>query len=237
MAAKSKAPTPTTPPQTTEVVEQRKDETDGQAMARVLLNPDVRHGHAASCFSEKILGGAVPKPGLMDYAAMMKAESAKAAEGDMASATRLLTSQAFTLDAMFTEFARRSSLNMGEHLGAAETYARLAMKAQANSRATLEALAKLHQPREQTVRHVHVNDGGQAVIADEVHHHHGGGKENANSDDQSHAAGATGAADAIGGGSALPSPDAFGQAMPIACDPREAALQDARRDQSGAAAG
>lgn len=36
-------------------------------------------------------------------------------------------------------------------------------------RATLEALAKLDQPREQTVRHVHVdNRGGQAVIAETV---------------------------------------------------------------------
>lgn len=60
--------------------------------------------------------------------------------------------------------------------GATETYARIAMKAQAQSRATLETLAKLHQPREQTVRHVHVNDGGQAVIADQLHHHGGAAK-------------------------------------------------------------
>jgi hypothetical protein len=37
---------------------------------------------------------------------------------------------------------------MSEYLDAAERYGRLAMKAQGNCRATLEALAKLHQPRE-----------------------------------------------------------------------------------------
>ncbi|OYU35259.1 MAG: hypothetical protein CFE35_09710 [Novosphingobium sp. PASSN1] len=42
-------------------------------------------------------------------------------------------------------------------------YMRLALKAQAACRSTLEALARLHQPREQTVKHVHVSEGGQAV--------------------------------------------------------------------------
>ena len=42
------------------------------------------------------------------------------------------------------------------------------MKAQSNCRTTLEALAKLHQPREQTVRHIHVNDGGKAIVADQT---------------------------------------------------------------------
>lgn len=50
----------------------------------------------------------------------------------------------------------------------------MAMKAQSNARTTIEALTKLHQPREQTVRHVHVNQGGQAVVADQFHHHAGG---------------------------------------------------------------
>jgi hypothetical protein len=55
-----------------------------------------------------------------------------------------------------------------------ESYGRLASKAQSNCWATLEALAKLHQPREQTIKHVHVNKSGQAVVADEIHHHTGG---------------------------------------------------------------
>lgn len=60
-------------------------------------------------------------------------------------------------------------MNLGEYPQAMERYTRLALKAQGNCRATLEALAKLHQPREQTVKHVHVNEGGQAVVADHFH--------------------------------------------------------------------
>jgi hypothetical protein len=40
----------------------------------------------------------------------------------------------------------------------------------------LEALAKLHQPREQTVKHVHVNEGGQTVVTDHFRHQQPGAK-------------------------------------------------------------
>ncbi|WP_445191780.1 HGGxSTG domain-containing protein [Sphingomonas sp. Tas61C01] len=74
---------------------------------------------------------------------------------------------------MFTELAPRAATNMGEYPEASERYGRLAFKAQSNCRTTLNALAKLHQPREQTVRHVHVSEGGRAIVADHFHKHEG----------------------------------------------------------------
>lgn len=67
-----------------------------------------------------------------------------------------------------------------------ERYMRLALKSQSACRATLDALVKIHQPREQTVRHVHVNDGGQAIVADQFHHRTGE-RENGKSINQSDA--------------------------------------------------
>lgn len=99
-------------------------------------------------------------------------------------ASDILSAQAVVLDTMFTELARRASLNMGQYIEASERYMRLALKAQANCRATLEALGKLHQPREQTVKHVHLNEGGQAIVADQIHQHTGG-QENGKTDEQS----------------------------------------------------
>ena len=145
------------------------------------------------------------------------------AAGDIAFASRMLAAQAVTLDTMFTELARRAALNMGEYLNAAEQYARLALKAQGNSRATLEALAKLHQPREQTVRHVHVNQGGQAIVAEQFHHHTGGG-QNVESAKQSHTTGDAGTSPALLG------QDTIGDIMPIPGGIRPAAMSDARRD-------
>jgi hypothetical protein len=40
----------------------------------------------------------------------------------------------------------------------------------------LDTLAKLRQPREQTMRHVRVKEGGRAIVADEFHKHAGGRK-------------------------------------------------------------
>ncbi|MFZ4380578.1 MAG: hypothetical protein ACOYO0_01265 [Sandarakinorhabdus sp.] len=87
----------------------------------------------------------------------------------------------------------------------------------------MEALAKLHQPPEQTVRHVHVNEGGQAIVADQFHHH-AGGLQNAESVKQSHATGAAGQS------AALPGPDAGRDGVPIASGEGAEAVPDARRD-------
>ena len=156
------------------LVEQSRDETGAQAMARRILEPHLRHAASASAFAGKVLGSDLIAPGIMDYIDHVKIATGKAEAGDLAIVSRLLAAQAITLDSMFTELARRAALNMGEYLNASERYGRLAFKAQSNCRATLEALAKLHQPREQTVRHVHVNNGGQAIVADQLHHHAGG---------------------------------------------------------------
>ena len=227
MASKAK-PTGGMQPNDALLIEQTANETGAQAMARKVLDPGFRHAVTASSFADKVLGSSIEHPGLMDYVEHVLRVGGKAEAGDLAIASRLLTSQAITLDAMFTELARRTALNMGEYIGAAESYGRLALKAQSNCRATVEALAKLHQPREQTVKHVHVNEGGQAVVADQFHQHPGS-RENGKSVKQSDATGAAGAS------ATLPSPDANGNGVPIPGGDRQAAVPDARRHESGRA--
>ena len=205
-------------------VEQTEDETGAQAVARKLLEPHLRHALSASAYAGKVLGSDIEQPGLMDFADHVQKATGRAEAGDLAIASRLLASQAITLDAMFTELARRAALNMGEYINAAESYGRLAFKAQSNCRATLETLAKLHQPREQTVRHVHVNEGGQAIVADQFHHHTGGHK-NAKSTEQPHAAGAS----AAGSGLSMLGHDAQGKGLPIPGGEGSKPLPDARR--------
>lgn len=197
------------------------------ATAAAILAPEFRHAVTASQIHKSQFGAMEGSPGFGDYADAIAKVGELATQGDLSFASELLAAQALTLDGIFTEMARRMALNMGEYLGATETYARIALRAQANSRATIEALAKLHQPREQTVRHVHVNQGAQAVIAEQFHQHQHagqGGQENGTIDGQPHATG-TGAA---GPSPALPSPNPLGETMPLACGEGEPALQDAR---------
>ena len=198
------------------------DPENRKTLATTVVLPSVRHGLAIHTLSKSLLGES--KMDFMDCAEAVVARAEKVAAGDPQQIAKMLAMQATTLDAVFTEMARRMALNMGDYLGATQTYARIALKAQAGSRASLEAIAKLHQPREQTVRHVHVNEGGQAVIADEFHHHTGG-QENGQSSEQPHATG-TGA---TGAGPSLPSPDPIGQAVPVASGEGQPAMPNARR--------
>jgi hypothetical protein len=84
--------------------------------------------------------------------------------GDLAHAETLLTVQASALNAMFCELARRSALNMGEYINAAETYMRLALKAQAQCRATLETLAAIKNPPQVFAKQANINNGGQQQV-------------------------------------------------------------------------
>lgn len=209
-------------------IEAQKGESEAETMARAMVGPFLRHGVVANSLSQKMVGKLPGEPQLDDFGRAIKAKADTACKGDMTMASEMLTAQALSLDAMFTELTRRAVVNFGDYPLAAERYARLAFKAQANCRASLEALAKLHQPREQTVRHVHVNEGGQAVIADEFHHH-GGTGENGKSGKQSHATGAAGQS------AALPSPDPLGNGVPVSSGEGQAAVPNARGTESGRA--
>lgn len=84
--------------------------------------------------------------------------------GGTEQADALLTSQAMALNAVFLEMSRRAALNMGEHLGAMETYMRLALKAQSQCRATLESLAEIRNPRAVAfVRQANIAGGHQQI--------------------------------------------------------------------------
>lgn len=202
----------------------RTGETDRELVARKMVGPFNRHGMVTGETVMRHLGCLEPadKPGLAEFAHDVRARAEKAASGDIVAASEILMAQALSLDCIFTEYARIALVNVTNHMEASERYMRLALKAQANSRATLEALAKLHQPREQTVRHVHVNDGGQAIVADQLHHH-AGGPGNGKAVEQAHATGA------IGVGAAVPGPNSIGAPVPITSREGQGALSDARR--------
>lgn len=84
--------------------------------------------------------------------------------GDLSAAERMLNSQAVALNAIFGELARRAALNMGTHLGATESYMRLALKAQSQSRATVETLAAIKNPPVVFARQANINNGGQQQV-------------------------------------------------------------------------
>lgn len=70
--------------------------------------------------------------------------------GNMNRPEAMLLTQAHTLDVIFNALAQRAGLNMGNNTDAAETYLRMALKAQSQCRTTLEALAEIKAPKSAT---------------------------------------------------------------------------------------
>jgi hypothetical protein len=94
--------------------------------------------------------------------------------------------------------------------------------------AQVEALAKLRRKGEQVVKHVHVHEGGQAVVAGTINQTGGGG--------QSGSGGQAYGAGMLEECAALPGPDEAGNGVPIARH-AERAVPDSRRPIDGSAEG
>jgi hypothetical protein len=96
-------------------------------------------------------------------AAVMAERISVVNSGDLSGLVAMLTSKAIALDAVANEFLRRASLSMGSHLDAAETYARMGLKAQAKSRANIEIIAEIKNPRPVFARQTNIANGPQQV--------------------------------------------------------------------------
>lgn len=100
---------------------------------------------------------------LTDAIDVLKDKISAVQQADMKEAEAMLAGQAFALNTIFTELARRSALNMGEYLDASERYMRLALKAQSQCRATLETLATVKNPPVVFAKQANVTTGPQQI--------------------------------------------------------------------------
>ena len=95
-----------------------------------------------------------------DLIAEMRKAGDEVVGGDLGRIERMLVNQAMTLDAIFIKLAELASRH--EHLKQLETYLRLALKAQAQARATAESLAMLKNPQPY-IRQANIANGHQQV--------------------------------------------------------------------------
>jgi hypothetical protein len=85
-------------------------------------------------------------------------------EGDMSRPEALLVAQAHTLDALFGRLLDASIKNMGEYLGATESYMRLALKAQSQCAQTIRVLNELKNPKNVAfIQQANLSNGHQQV--------------------------------------------------------------------------
>jgi hypothetical protein len=186
-----------------------KGKSESRQMSEVVMRPMARNGFITGSLGSKHFAGT--KPDLTDTVEIMVDACKKVRANDLSDQRDILTSQAMALDAIFTAMVLRSENNLKDYFDASQRFMRMAMKAQAQCRTTIEALDRLARGGEQVIKHVHVdNRGGQAVIADTVQT----GGQNAEIKEQPHAISEQGIPDP----QPVRSKDAKRETVPIAGD-------------------
>lgn len=127
-------------------VTEKEGKSRERLVAEIGLSPAVSNAQTARTFAKGVAG----EIDLSEAVALMREKVALVKAGDLSGMEETLTVQAATLDAIFNELACRASQNMGTYLSATETYLRMAFKAQAQCRATLETLAEVKYPKAAT---------------------------------------------------------------------------------------
>lgn len=119
--------------------------TRERQLAEVALSSVVNNAVTAASFGGSAFAGGAD---IGESITITKEKSAKVVGGDMSEAERMLFSQAQSLETIFNALALRahSNINAG-YMQAADTYLRLAMKAQSQCRTTLETLSEIKNPR------------------------------------------------------------------------------------------
>ena len=141
-----------------------KGQTQGETIAHAALRPSINAAMVMQSYQGNI-GGIV-----VDINALVNglADSCKAVnDGDLATMEAMLISQATALQTIFTSLAQRAQAQ--KYQQNLEAFLGLALKAQAQSRATISALVDLKYPRQATfVKQANIANGPQQVNNGEI---------------------------------------------------------------------
>lgn len=141
-------------------IHQQPGKSGDRVMAECALSAVTGNAATALMFSRGTFGDS----DITESVAVMREKAERVRTGDLADLETTLTAQAATLNAIFNEMARRAALNMGEYVNTADTYMRLALKAQSQCRTTIEVLAEIKNPRPVAfVKQANISNGHQQV--------------------------------------------------------------------------
>ena len=136
-------PAPVPDSKETPKVLERSGKTQRRIQTELSLSPIVGSAAVAGAFAIPDFGAS----GLITARDVLREAADKVKAGDLSDMESLLVAQTIALNAVFSDMAWRAAENIGKYLLATETYLRLAFKAQAQCRATIEALAEIKNPR------------------------------------------------------------------------------------------
>ena len=126
---------------------------------RTALRPSINGASVIKAYQGNIVGNDVD---LAELVQGLSDSCKRVNDGDLSTLEAMLVSQATALQTIFTSLARRAQLQ--EHQKHLESFLGLALKAQAQSRATISALVDLKYPRQATfVKQANIAHGPQQV--------------------------------------------------------------------------
>ena len=132
--------------------------TEAGKKARMCNNPVLMSAFTSEAFSQKML----PNMDLGILIDELNAETKEVINGDMSMMEAMLVGQAKALQTIFVSLARKAASQ--EYLKQYGTYMTLALKAQSQSRATIQALTELKYPKQVAfVKQANIAHGNQQV--------------------------------------------------------------------------
>ena len=141
------------------VLSQKPNQSKDEAIAEKLLKPSSLSSALIESFKGNVQGESID---FVLALGILEKEVLKVQGGDLTKIEEMLLSQAVALEMMFTSLARTAKAQ--EQLLQYETHMRFALKAQNQSRATLQALIQLKQPSQTTfVKQANIAQGHQQV--------------------------------------------------------------------------
>jgi len=141
-------------------IEMKQGETVEQAKARAALSPE--HHAAVSIFH---LGQILSfrDVDITNLADQLGHQVQQLKNGDLGQAESMLVAQAHTLNALFHNLLLRAARNKSNEFSVVEKLLKLAMKAQSQSRTTLDTLATIKKPPPDLIRQTNIAHGHQQV--------------------------------------------------------------------------
>ena len=135
------------------------DQSDAQSIAMAALNPAINAATVVDSYQANIMGKDVDLDAMVET---LQSSMDKSKAGDLSELEAMLIGQATALQTIFVSLANRAHHQQYQkHL---EGFLGLALKAQAQSRATISALVELKYPRQATfVKQANIAHGPQQV--------------------------------------------------------------------------
>lgn len=134
-------------------------ETEAEVKGRAALRPAINALMVIDTFKNNIMGKDVDMEAMLGT---LQKSMREVKDGDLSCLEAMLLGQATALQTVFTSLALRAASQ--ERLQNYQTFMGLALKAQAQSRATLSALVELKHPRQATfVKQANIAHGPQQV--------------------------------------------------------------------------